>query len=317
MAEERIDVHIPSRPAVLDSIRLRDIHLSLPAAPDSWHRQGKPQPCTASLKLSYSSAVAAAAADDVSLSLDYGKLYRRLVDGIQHIGQQNTTGQPTVPVDKTPRNEKTVNALSQDVRIIGAVVTDSGLGLLDETAAGVRRMSQHEQGAAVSPIDGGFGQCESWVHLPKASLRAEGGIKYRSVTMWGYKQPLLGSVSEGVAATTLADAGTGRQAVVLEEEFRIEGIRCHAILGVNSHERLEKQPVIVSLQFAGPGQLAWATTVVDTYPEMTRVVAEVSFPFSLFFWFSNRLYIDSIVVREWKEPRSRPWKLWLLSWHVL
>jgi dihydroneopterin aldolase len=63
--------------------------------------------------------------------------------------------------------------------------------------------------------------------------------------------------------------------VVLEEEFRIDGIRCYCILGVNSHERVEKQAVIVSLEFKGPGQLAWGSTVVDTYQAMTRAVAEV------------------------------------------
>lgn len=318
MAEERIDVHIPSRPALLDSVRLRDIQLSLPAAPDPWHRQGKPQPCTASLKLAYSSAVAAAAADDVSLSLDYGKLYRRLVDDIRHMGQPEGPGQPTVIVDGNPKDEKTVNALGQDVRVIGGVVANCGLGLLDETAAGVRRMAHVQQqsprnstvlpvrppvqqqprqgvapaAAAISsaapyPIDGDFGQCEVWLHLPKALLRAEGGLKYRSVTMWGYKQAneTGGTAEEGVTAAAAAAPTTdaGRRSVVLEEEFRIEGIRCYCILGVNSHERLEKQAVIVSLEFKGPGQLAWGSTVVDTYQEMTRIVAEVR-PFLLSFF---------------------------------
>lgn len=290
MAEQRVNVHIPSHPAVLDSVQLHKIQLPLPAAPDPWHRSGKPQPCTASLKLSYSSAIAAAAADDVSLSLDYGKLYRRLDHDIQHMGSHNGPHNRMISVDGSRRDEMSTKDLGQDVRVIGGIVANCALGLLDETAAGVRRMSHVHQSprnsvsagpqgqaqamAAVyntpstnSPIDGDFGQCEVWLHLPKALLRAEEGLKYRSVTLWGYRQPGETTSDEAI--------DTGRCPVVLEEEFRIEGIRCYCILGVNSHERLEKQAVVVSLGFKGPGQLAWGSTIVDTYQEMTRAVAEV------------------------------------------
>lgn len=338
MAEDRIDVHIPPRPTLLDSVRLRDIQLSLPAAPDPWHRQGKPQPCTASLKLSYSSAVAAAAADDVSLSLDYGKLYRRLAEDIRQMGQQEGLGQPTVFVDGNLKDEKAVNTLGQDVRVIGGVVANCGLGLLDETAAGIRRMSHVHQSprnsinstalpvrsldeeqqqqrrrsssaAAPFPISGDYGQCEVWIHLPKALLRAEGGLRYRSVTLWGYEQP-----DETGTETAVAAIDADRRSVVLEEEFRIEGIRCYCILGVNSHERLEKQAVMVTLEFKGPGQLAWGTTVVDTYQEMTRTVAEVRLslsPSSLLFL----CFTDYAVARESKELLSRQWRHWLPSSH--
>ena len=280
MAQDRTDVHILPPPAILDSVKLRDIQLPLPTAPDAWHRQGKPQPCTASLKLSYSSTVAAAAADDVSLTLDYGKLYRRLVEYMRQMGQPKAPGRSTVFVDGKREDERTVNMLSQDVRVIGRVIADCALGLLDETAAGVRRMLSHEQKASftltptdssVFPIMEDYGQCEAWVHLPKALLRAEGGLTYRSFTIWGYKQ----TEAETARGTTdIIDAD--RRSVVLEEEFCIDGIRCHCIVGVNSHERVEKQAVIVSLRFRGPGQLAWGSTVVDTYQEMTRTIAEVS-----------------------------------------
>ena len=298
MAEYRTDVHIPPPPAVLDSVRLRDIQLYLPTAPDAWHRQGKPQPCTASLKLSYSSTVAAAAADDVSLSLDYGKLYRRLVEDVRQMAEPKAGAhQPTVYVDGKPKDERTINTLSQDVRVFGGVIANCGLGLLDETAAGVRRMAHIQQSpwnsaaAAVAvaqtgtpsaspssfPIDGDYGKCEVWVHLPKALLRAEGGLKYRNVTIWGYKQKETDGINDELAievpAATTTDAD--RRNVVLEEEFRIEGIRCYCIVGVNSHERVEKQQVIVTLEFKGPGQLTWGSTVVDTFQDMTKVIAEV------------------------------------------
>ncbi|KAL4778112.1 hypothetical protein BJX76DRAFT_162713 [Aspergillus varians] len=291
MAEQRVNVHIPSHPAVLDSVRLRNIQLPLPAAPDPWHRNGKSQPCTASLKLSYSSAVAAANADDVSLSLDYGKLYRRIDEDIRNMTTSHKhtgvlPGQHMISVDGSRREEMLGADVGQDVRLTAGVVANCGLGLLDETAAGVRRMAHVHQtrrrssasaapagmqvqalnnnsasSSSSGPIDDVFGQCEVWLHLPKALLRAENGLHYRSSTVWGYK-------GSGDLASS------DRCPVVLEEEFRIEGIRCYCILGVNSHERVEKQAVIVSLEFKGPGQLAWGSTVVDTYQAMTRTVAE-------------------------------------------
>ncbi|CEL07933.1 Putative Dihydroneopterin aldolase domain protein [Aspergillus calidoustus] len=290
MAEQRVNVHIPSRPAVLDSVRLRNIQLPLPAAPDPWHRTGKPQPCTASLSLSYSSAVAAADADDVSLSLDYGKLYRRLEEDVRHMGKptEPTPVHHMISMDGSRREEMLGADVGQDVRLTAGIVANCGLGLLDETAAGIRRMAHVQQNrrrssasasearAAIlnnstsapvssgTPIDDVFGQCEVWLHLPKALLRAESGLHYRSVTVWGYRQGTAGGDA----------TSSSRCPVVLEEEFRIEGIRCYCILGVNSHERVEKQAVIISLEFKGPGQLAWGSTVVDTYQAMTRAVAE-------------------------------------------
>ncbi|KAJ5104018.1 hypothetical protein N7532_004547 [Penicillium argentinense] len=279
MAEQRSAVHIPTVPPVLDSVRLRDIELPLPAAPDPWHRPDKAQPCKAGLKLSYSSAIAAAAADDVSLSLDYGKLFRRLESDIRDLAHHTTSPEHPhrrmISVKGTQREEMKLSAVGQDPRVTAAIVANCGLELLDETAAGVRRMAHVHQSPRNSfsgipqapapaswPVEDNYGKCEVWLHLPKALLRADEGLKYRSVTVWGYKD-----------AAGAGDA-SARCPVVLEEEFSIDGIRCYPILGVNSHERVEKQAVIISLEFQGPGQLAWGSTVVDTYQAMTRAVAE-------------------------------------------
>src|SRR6266487_2750626 len=71
----------------LDHIHLRNICLQLPVTtiPDAWHRSGKPQPVTISIRLTYPTSLVAAAAatDDVSLTLDYGKLYRSIKGDIQ------------------------------------------------------------------------------------------------------------------------------------------------------------------------------------------------------------------------------------------
>ncbi|KAJ5539919.1 hypothetical protein N7513_008251 [Penicillium frequentans] len=274
MAQPSSSIHIPQPPPVLDNVVLKEIQLPLPAAPEAWHRPGKPQPCTATLKLSYSSAIASADTDDVSLSIDYGKLFRRLESDARNLATSTSSPEHhlMVSLDGTQREDMKISDVGQDPRATAGMVANAGLGMLDETAAGVRRMAHIQpsprngySGAgnmsvspAKYPIEAEYGKCEVWLHFPKALLRAEEGLKYRSLTVWGYKQSDLQE----------------RCPVVVEEEFLIEGIRCYCILGVNPHERIEKQAVIVSLAFTGPGQLAWGSTVVETYQAMTRAVAE-------------------------------------------
>lgn len=285
-----INLRPAARPAIVDHVSLRNINLHLPAAPDPWHRSGKSQPCTAAVKLSYSSAAAAASADDVSLSIDYGKLYRRIETAVQDAGKTSS------------------QALSHDVRILAGIIADCGLGLLDETIAGVRRMAHHVQvqhpespnrrrasqasrrlsGSASTVVvpnkpatfynnnnnnstgpellNSTFGECEVSLQLPNTHLRAEGGLFFRSVQTWVYADD--GSALEDAVENK-------RQISVVEQEFRIEGIRCHCILGVNSHERIEKQSVIITLVFRGSGDTAWASTVVNKYQEMVKEIAEV------------------------------------------
>ena len=307
-------VHIPQVPAVLDSVRLRDIELPLPAAPDPWHRPDKAQPCTATLQLSYSSAIASAAADDVSLSLDYGKLFRRLEADVRDMARHTTSldhpYQRMVSLDGTQREEMKLSAVGQDPRVTAGIIANCGLGLLDETAAGVRLMAhthsprssfssaretlQNDRQSITPAIATDYGRCEVWLHLPKALLRAEEGLKYRSVTVWGY---------QGETTVTEAIDTSSRCPVVVEEEFNIDGIRCYCILGVNSHERVEKQAVIISLAFKGPGQLAWGTTVVDTYQSFTRAIAEACV--FIILCLSERLLTPGSH-RKLRRPRSRP-----------
>lgn len=130
-----------TRPSIVDYVSLRNINLHFPAAPDPWHRPGKSQPCTAAVKLSYSSAVAAANADDVSLSLDYGKLYRRIETAVRDSVKPQDGGRLSQAAEVT---------LSNDVRVIAGLIASCGLGLLDETIAGVRRMD-HIQAYPESP----------------------------------------------------------------------------------------------------------------------------------------------------------------------
>jgi dihydroneopterin aldolase len=246
-------IKIPPRPAYLDSVRLRDIQLPL-IAPEAWHREGKTQPCTATLKLSYSSIVGAADSDNVSLTLDYGKLFRQLETNVRTFS--NPKEMPDhlacqmISVEGTHQKNMLTAAPGQDPRVTAALVADAGLEMLDQTAKSVKAQES-------SAVSAKYGECEVELHLPKALLRSEEGLRYRSVTAWGF-----------------TDASV-RRPVVLEEEYRIEGIRCYAILGVNPHERVEKQAVIVGLTFQGAGQLDWGSKVVETYQAVTRAVAEV------------------------------------------
>lgn len=310
-----INLRVPRRPPVVDHVCLRHINLPLPVGPDPWRRSGKPQPCFADVKLSYSSAIAAATADDVSLSIDYGKLYRRIDRVVQDAGNNHpTTNNPLTggiaALDLHSHTSPTTAAanvahhkgdilLGHDVRILAGLLADCALGLLDETIAGVRRMSHVHQippygqaitsrrrsdaaaaaarASAAESLDTSFGECDVRVHLPNAHLRAEGGLTFRSVTAWAYDSPAAAAVA--TTLDTVAVEGT-RQNKVIEQEFVIERIRCYCILGVNSHERLQKQCVVITLAFRGSGETAWASTVVETYQDLTRTVAEVCFPLS-------------------------------------
>jgi dihydroneopterin aldolase len=251
-------------PQTLDTVRLRDISLPLPAAPEAWHRTGKSQPCTATLTLSYSSIIAAAETDNVSLTLDYGKLFRRLDSDVRNMSTLSTSPEhphkAMVSLDGTRASDLDDGsyAIGIDPRVTGAIVANAGLGMLEETAARVKTESVSDK----------YGECEVVLELGKALLRAEGGLRYRAVTVWGEREEKGGMV---------------RCPVVLEEEFCIEGIRCHAVLGVNPHERVEKQAVIVGLAFKGQGLQEWGSKVVQSYQGVVRAVAEVgslSFSFS-------------------------------------
>jgi len=94
------------------------------------------------------------------------------------------------------------------------------------------------------------------IMLPKALLRAEGGLTY--ATAEEYKDDYVQSV----------------------ETLTISGIRCACIIGVNPHERLEKQMVIVNLIFteiseAAPNRAAARKVPADKYPAITNGVIEV------------------------------------------
>ncbi|RMZ92126.1 hypothetical protein DV736_g606, partial [Chaetothyriales sp. CBS 134916] len=63
----------------MDTVILRDLRYDLAVGLDAWQRPGKPQPVVLTITIQPSSNFEAAALhDDVSLTLDYGKLYKNV-----------------------------------------------------------------------------------------------------------------------------------------------------------------------------------------------------------------------------------------------
>ena len=193
----------------MDVVLLRNLRFELAVGFDAWHRRGKPQPVSISLEIGSGAAIQnAAAGDDVSKALDYGKLYKL-------IHRKLTTSNT---------HFRDVHALQDAVRnCIASNVT-----------------------------------VKIEINLPKALLRAEGGLTYFRVEE--YKNDHLLAV----------------------ETLNISGIRCACIIGVNPHERLEKQVVIVGLIFTessegAPNSAAAQKVPVDKYQAITTDIVEVRF----------------------------------------
>lgn len=155
----------------MDRIILRRIPFNLTVGTDAWNRK-KPQPVLLSLEIPHD-VREAAANDDISRTLDYGKLYKSLTS--------NLTGEFS-----------SVGHLVAEIRKV--VITKHHL------------------------IE---------ITMPKANLRAEGGMHF-TFDFW-----------EGDVPGSL----------YLSHGSSIKGLHCPCIVGVNQHEREEKQIVVVNLDF--------------------------------------------------------------------
>ncbi|KAE8153441.1 hypothetical protein BDV25DRAFT_168895 [Aspergillus avenaceus] len=254
-------IQVSSRPAIADTIQLRNIQLHLPTAPDPWHRPGKPQPCSASVRLWYASSAGAAEADDVAQTIDYGKLFRSIVKELGGFDQPDTSpvvrtlGDFIIGTDGTTLQDRLRGQADEDIRLVAAMIAMCCLRSLDETAEACSN-------ATSSPgVRGDYGEFEIQLRLPKAILRASGGLVYTGSLALGTTQAKEGDVPDG-------------RLVLLHEKFEIQGIQCYCILGINPWERAEKQAVDVSLVFKGHGLQTWGSRVVETYQELVRCVAE-------------------------------------------
>ncbi|KAK2749278.1 hypothetical protein FQN55_003600 [Onygenales sp. PD_40] len=196
-----------------DHVRLRNFTLPYPISlgPDAWAREDKPQPATFSIRVSYPRSLITESgnADNVSATLDYGKLYRKIDADVRAYRSSCGGGE----------------LKSMDLKPVGKVIAVAGLSLAAATVEQIRA-GAGSAGAATTSTSMEGAEAEVSIYLPGAILRADGGLTYRVV--WR-------RISDGFEA--------------VEETCRVEGIRCNCIIGVNPHERENKQAVVVGLAF--------------------------------------------------------------------
>lgn len=162
----------------VDQVFLKGLKFETVVGPDAWHRSTKSQPIEVDIVLTPTNGLDAAAQDDnVSYTIDYGKLYKQLVASVSKQSFEN------------------VHHLSQVIRA----------SLPEARAFGVH------------------------VRLPKGVLAADGGVTF------GWESHA--SVSDGIAEVM--------------QTMIIKGIACRCIIGVNPHERVEKQKLEVSIHVQG------------------------------------------------------------------
>lgn len=219
----------------LDNIRLRNIHLPLRLAvgKDAWHRDDKPQPAVISLRIGYPSTLVdrAAKGDIVGPTLDYGKLYRQIE---ADIGRKFASEDG----DYVPAGRSVVKLASD--------LAATACELVLQTFAETEPLPPGEE-----PLGNWHDEkeIEVWIHLPKAILRADQGLKYRYY---------LGGRS------------------MHDHDFTVKGIRCYCIIGINPHERKEKQAVDVTLEWSSRDMdFSVVTKFLNCFQELTQSVAEV------------------------------------------
>ena len=197
--------NMPQTPGI---IILRGIRAEVHIKPDAWGRDSKTQPTIVSLELEPPKPLEQAArADDVSETLDYGKVYKKLS---QHLIETYAVG-----------------------------VCELAFQIKDQIA----------QNARSYKID---------IHLPKASLRASGGLFY---------------VLRHAQAPTPGGADTS----IWIQTLRISGIRCACIVGINPHERIHKQAVDVELEFELiTPEVAGGDFDQDAFPQWHNLMTDYS-----------------------------------------
>ncbi|WEW55047.1 hypothetical protein PRK78_000475 [Emydomyces testavorans] len=117
---------------------------------------------------------------------------------------------------------------------------------------------KHQQASSIADADQEMGDemarqvsgmVEMVLHFPKAVLRSAGGLK----------------------CLTRSSSESGWD----KRQFRIEELRCYCVIGVNAHERLEKQAVDVGLEFSFDQSKSGEYEIfARKYPVITRTVAE-------------------------------------------
>ncbi|KAL9098414.1 MAG: hypothetical protein Q9163_005918, partial [Psora crenata] len=208
----------PPDPKHQDKIFLRALHIEATLGGDAWHRPQKPQPITLSLTLTLphgpgsnggSSSSSATTTDDITHTFSYGKLCSDLTA-----------------------------ALHRAVFPSLAHLTASVVALADSQGEGA--------GAGVGAWPGDV--LEVVALAPKGLLRVEGGLGRELVLVRGRR-----TSEEEDERSAIVPAGGGppphrRCWHVHSHAWTVSGLRLACIVGVNPHERLEKQAVGIDLR---------------------------------------------------------------------
>lgn len=157
----------------LDMVILKGLTFQIVVGRDAWQRQGKPQPVNLTVEISPTTNFEGAATEDnVSLTVDYGKLYKSL--------NQFISGQSFESVD----------------HLLATVI---------------HCVPQYQY----LNID---------ITLPKALLLVDGGVTYSARISQNHSKQLQ-----------------------IYRQVHLNQISCSCIIGVNPHERVNKQRLLVSI----------------------------------------------------------------------
>lgn len=197
----------------MDTVVLRGIKQEIVVGKDAWQREGKPQPVHISIELSpLDDFQAAASEDDVSLTVDYGKLFKA---------------------------------------ISGSILTQKFESVRQLVISLVQCMPP-------------FRQLEIEISVPKALLLVDGGL---------------------VHTIKISRADSTNQMQVCHH-VDLKQIRCNSIIGVNPHERIYKQRLLISLGFDHEGNEATLMATAEPglfadFFECSQQIVEVSLKSSL------------------------------------
>ncbi|EFQ98199.1 hypothetical protein MGYG_01235 [Nannizzia gypsea CBS 118893] len=232
-----------------DCIQLRDVQLPVPVylQTDAWRRINKPQPATFSVRISYPAGLISLAAenDTVGHTLNYGTLYRSIESAII------SSNKDAVPDEN--RDYPTARpSHSKDIVDIALTISDAAYKVLWSEIDSTKR----DKNDAIFN-DSWFTEKKEEItvdlHLPKAILRAERGLFCTLVTR---ERP----------------AKEERCSMEYDLTVRVEGIRCACIIGVNPHEREDKQIVELALTFRE--SRSETRMIPKEYQTMVSTVAE-------------------------------------------
>ncbi|GBF60712.1 folic acid synthesis protein [Trichophyton mentagrophytes] len=231
-----------------DYIQLRNVQLPVPVylQTDAWRRTNKPQPATFSVRISYPAALISLAAenDTVGHTLNYGTLYRSIESAIISSNKDAVSDENAGDPSIRPSHNR-------DIVDVALTISDAAHKVLWSEIGATER----GQDDAIF-LDSWFTEKKEEItvdlHLPKAILRAERGLFCTLVTR---KRP------------TKEDSFMDFDLTV-----RIEGIRCACIIGVNPHEREDKQIVELALTFQQ--SRGKARMIPKEYQTMVSKVAE-------------------------------------------